>query len=218
MNDASNRLAVIGGGIVGICAALFAQRAGHSVTLVEPYEPGSQTSFGNAGIICGGHYVPAAMPRAPMELLKLALNRTTYASYRVGALPGFARWLAAFWKQGAPERLNRTAEATLAAMGETVGLHRKLLGEAGASELLRDNGWIAVFREDADLEGIRAELDFAREAGVSFQQMGPGEACELEPGLKPVFRHAVLWNENASVSDPFAVSQAYLGLVPRRRR
>ena len=39
---------VIGAGMVGVCCALYLQRAGHQVTLIDQHEPGSQTSFGNA--------------------------------------------------------------------------------------------------------------------------------------------------------------------------
>ena len=44
---------VIGGGIVGISCALFLQRDGWAVTVIDPVEPGApdQTSYGNAGSI-----------------------------------------------------------------------------------------------------------------------------------------------------------------------
>ena len=42
---------IIGGGIVGICCALSALQRGLKVHMVDPEEPGQQTSAGNAGII-----------------------------------------------------------------------------------------------------------------------------------------------------------------------
>ncbi|MFN0264088.1 NAD(P)/FAD-dependent oxidoreductase [Tepidamorphus sp. 3E244] len=212
MNDETRNIAVVGGGVVGISTALFLQRAGFAVTLIDPEEPGSQTSFGNAGIICGGHYLPATMPRAPLELLNLALNRATYASYRLPAVPGFLRWLAAFWAEGEPGRLGRTAHAATPIMQQTVKLHRQLLGEAGRADLIRDTGFLQVLRSETDFAALETEIAFAREAGVSFDVMDAREACELEPAIRPVFARAIHWHDNASVSDPFAVSQAYLGL------
>jgi len=47
----SGHAAVIGAGIIGICAAAYLQRAGFAVTLVDPEEPGTMTSYGNAGSI-----------------------------------------------------------------------------------------------------------------------------------------------------------------------
>ena len=48
--DSTQKL-VIGAGMVGSCCALYLQRAGHSVTLVDSHPPGSQTSYGNAAAI-----------------------------------------------------------------------------------------------------------------------------------------------------------------------
>lgn len=42
-------VAVIGAGIVGICSAAFLQREGYRVTLIDAEDPGTMTSFGNAG-------------------------------------------------------------------------------------------------------------------------------------------------------------------------
>ncbi|WP_155646047.1 FAD-dependent oxidoreductase, partial [Erythrobacter donghaensis] len=42
---------VIGGGLVGLCAALQLQRAGGIVTVLEPQEKPQGASWGNAGHI-----------------------------------------------------------------------------------------------------------------------------------------------------------------------
>ena len=42
---------VVGAGIVGICTAIELTNRGHEVLIIDPNEPGSQTSFGNAGVI-----------------------------------------------------------------------------------------------------------------------------------------------------------------------
>ena len=41
---------IIGAGIVGICTSIELIKKGYSVTLMDPNEPGSQTSYGNAGL------------------------------------------------------------------------------------------------------------------------------------------------------------------------
>ena len=53
---------VIGGGIVGVCSALYLQRAGFKVTLIESGEIGEGASFGNAGNISPGAVVPYLIP------------------------------------------------------------------------------------------------------------------------------------------------------------
>ena len=56
------RVGVIGAGMVGVCAASWLQRDGHSVFLIEPGNPGEGASFGNAGAFNGSSVTPVAMP------------------------------------------------------------------------------------------------------------------------------------------------------------
>src|SRR5438105_13352802 len=56
------RVGVIKASMVGVCAASWLQRDGHSVFLVEADEPGHNTSFGNAGCFNGSSVTPLAMP------------------------------------------------------------------------------------------------------------------------------------------------------------
>ncbi|MDE2965770.1 MAG: FAD-dependent oxidoreductase, partial [Acidobacteriota bacterium] len=39
-NNSRCRIAVVGGGIVGVCCALYLQRDGHSVAIIDPGGPG----------------------------------------------------------------------------------------------------------------------------------------------------------------------------------
>ena len=45
------KIVIIGSGIVGICTGIELINRGFSVTLIDPNEPGSQTSYGNAGVL-----------------------------------------------------------------------------------------------------------------------------------------------------------------------
>ena len=47
----NKKIAIIGSGIVGICTAVELINRGFSVTVIDPNEPGSQTSYGNAGVL-----------------------------------------------------------------------------------------------------------------------------------------------------------------------
>ncbi len=53
---------VLGAGIVGVSAAYAARQRGLSVILVDRREPGSETSYGNAGILSSGSILPLNKP------------------------------------------------------------------------------------------------------------------------------------------------------------
>jgi D-amino-acid dehydrogenase len=61
-DESGPRVGVIGAGMVGVCAASWLQRDGHSVFLIERDEPGHGASFGNAGCFNGSSVTPVAMP------------------------------------------------------------------------------------------------------------------------------------------------------------
>src|SRR5438874_13606967 len=53
---------VLGAGIVGVSAAYAARQRGLSVVLIDRREPGSETSYGNAGILSSGSILPLNKP------------------------------------------------------------------------------------------------------------------------------------------------------------
>lgn len=57
-----NNITVLGAGVVGVCCALYLQRDGHRVTLIDRADPGAGCSYGNAGIVQIGGCVPIATP------------------------------------------------------------------------------------------------------------------------------------------------------------
>ncbi len=67
---------VLGGGIVGVSAALHLQERGRDVAVVErEREAGRGTSYGNAGLIERSSIYPYAFPRDLLTIARYALNR-----------------------------------------------------------------------------------------------------------------------------------------------
>ena len=64
-------IAVLGGGVVGVTAAYELQKDGHQVTIIEKNDAvGTETSWGNAGLMAPGHSFTWSSPAAPMIMLK----------------------------------------------------------------------------------------------------------------------------------------------------
>ena len=70
------QVAVIGGGVIGVCTAYFLAAAGHEVVVIERYgNVAQETSFGNAGIIAPGYSTPWAAPGMPKKILSYLFKR-----------------------------------------------------------------------------------------------------------------------------------------------
>ena len=200
---------VLGAGIVGVSVALHLVKRGLSVVLVDRGEPGQGTSYGNAGIIEANTLFPAAFPLSLKSLIRIALKRAPEANYHAGFLPQVAPWLLEFRRNSAPERLIATMRVMRPLFGRAIAEHQALMAEAGAGRYLRHTGWLKLYSSDRSFAGTARERALAAELGLPVRVLDVDAARALEPALAPVFRHAVFWEEAASLSNPLAVTRAY---------
>ena len=61
----------MGGGVIGLSIALRLLNAGREVVLIDPEEPGTGTSFGNAGTIAEYAVLPVGSPEIIRQLPSL---------------------------------------------------------------------------------------------------------------------------------------------------
>ena len=89
---------VIGAGVVGLSSALWLQRAGHRVTLVDPAAPTSNrgyaqaASFGNACTMAFGACIPVATPGVLRAVPRMLLDRQGPLTISWRDLPGLVPW------------------------------------------------------------------------------------------------------------------------------
>ncbi len=200
---------VLGAGIVGAATALHLCKRGLAVALIDRRAPGEETSYGNAGVLEGNTIFPPAFPSDLLALARIMLKRAPEANYHLASLRQFLPWLLAFREASRPERLIETARLIRPLFSHAVGEHEALLAETGASRYLRKNGWLKLYRSDRSFARLARERALARELGIPIRALDNDAARRLEPSLSPVFRHAMLWEGAASLSDPLGVTRAY---------
>ena len=209
---------VLGGGIVGASVALHLALRGRHVALVDKSAPGEGTSHGNAGLIERSSVFPVTFPRSLSSIADVVLGRYPGAHYHWRALPGLARWLLAYWRESASERVETYARTMHPILDRTIEEHRALARLAGAEHFFRDGGWLKVYRSEAGLEAERREFPLAREFGLSVKELTREQSIALEPDLMPTFRSGVLWSDPQSVSSPGGVTKAYAAHLETHRR
>ena len=200
---------VLGAGIVGTSVALHLAKKGLAVALVDKRGPGEETSYGNTGVIVGASVFPTAFPRSLSKLIQVALKRAPEANYHWGDLLKVAPWLYAYYGWSTPEKLKDSAVKLRPLMARAVAEHKALLEESGALKYFRETGWMTLYRRDAAFEAMKPQLEFGAQIGVAAQPLDTEGALALEPSLAPVFRHALMWPDVASLSNPLMVTRAY---------
>ena len=199
---------VLGAGIVGVSTAYAARQRGLSVVLVDRREPGSETSYGNAGIISSGSITPLNNPSLWNALPKYLTNR--HAALRLD--PAWAirnvDWIVRFLANAAPSRLRPRATALHGLIGASLKLHREWIVKADAAQRIRETGWLKAWRSDA-VAAARQEQAFLADYGIESQLLDRQAISALEPNILPVYKVGLLHTQTASVDSPGAVVKAY---------
>ena len=208
MSEQAVDVVVLGAGIVGVSAAYAARERGMSVVLVDRREPGSETSYGNAGIISSSSVTPLNNPSLWKSLPKYLTNR--HAALRWNPLwamqnPG---WVLRFLADAFPSRLKPRETALRGLIGASGKLHREWIVRAGAGHRLRETGSLKAWRSDS-VETAKLEQALLAEYGIASELLDRQAISAIEPDIVPVYKVGLLHSESASVDSPGSVVKAY---------
>src|SRR4051794_40501350 len=199
---AGRRVGVIGAGMVGVCAARWLQRDGHSVFLVEPGNPGEGASFGNAGAFNGSSVTPVAFPGFVRNVPGWLRDPLGPLSLRWTYLPAILPYLARMVRSATPEKVRAQARALRPLIAPTVPLIRELARDAGAEELIQQRGHLYVYRSAEALAKDALAWALRRENGVEIDEFDADELRQLEPVLSREYVRGLLVRENGHTSNP----------------
>src|SRR5712692_9117704 len=206
--SAAKRVGVIGAGIVGVCAASWLQRDGHSVFVIEPGNPGEGASFGNAGCFNGSSVTPVAMPGVMRNVPRWLMDPLGPLALRWSYLPAILPYLVRMVRSATPAKVHAQAAALRPLVGPTVPLVRDLARDAGAEDLIHQRGHLHVYRSAESLAKDGLAWALRRENGVIVDEFDADELRQLEPALSRDYVRGLLVRENGHTSNP-------LGLVTR---
>jgi D-amino-acid dehydrogenase len=210
---------VIGAGIVGACAALELQRAGHEVTILEPGPPGGEqaASYGNGCWLSPMSVIPPAVPglwkKVPGYLADPLGPLAIRWSYFPKVVPWLARYLLSGWTEA---RVQRTAHALRAMLKDSPALHAALAEEAGVPELIRRQGLMYVYHDRAEFEAEAMAWRVRRNTGIQWIELSAEEMRQREPALDRRYGFGVLVEEGGNCRDPGAYVAALVALAERQ--
>jgi len=199
---------VLGAGIVGVSAAYAARQRGLSVILVDRREPGSETSYGNAGILSSGSIMPLNKPSLWNALPAYITNRHAALRWDPAWAIRNIDWVVRFLANTAPSRLKPRATALHGLLGASLKLHREWIVKADAAQRIRETGWLKAWRSDA-VAAAEEEQAFLADYGIESRLLDRQAISALEPNILPVYKVGLLHTQTASVDSPGAVVNAY---------
>jgi D-amino-acid dehydrogenase len=180
---AQKQVAVIGGGVVGVCTAYFLAEAGHDVVVIERHHNVAQeASFSNAGIVAPGYAAPWAAPGMPRKILSTLFKSEAAVTLRLSGERALWRWARRWLNECELERyrINKNRMQRVALYSRDI---LRLLREHYQIEYEQTQGMLQLFRTEQDLKLAEPAIAVLAENGVPHQMLDNEGARAIEPAL-----------------------------------
>jgi glycine/D-amino acid oxidase-like deaminating enzyme len=211
------RIAVIGAGIVGCSCALWLQKKGFAVTLIDPDDPGAGTSSGNACTIAEYGCVPVNSPDLFRRLPSLLFSKDSPLSMDLGYVLSHPAWMIQFLLNCREQKVARIIRQLGKLLSKVYDGLDPLLDMADARDLLSQKGFMHVYRDQLEFNAAKRANQARREQGSSFVELDQGDIKDLEPNLKIPFERGLLFDSISHVLNPTALCQRYVECFKRNQ-
>ena len=179
------RIAVLGGGVVGVAAAYYLSQDGHEVTLIDRNAlPASETSYGNAGLVSPGDSYAWASPGALKMFVQIAVPqrpRHQGAAEPRSPFPGLDLAVPAAMHarprphQHAAQAAHRDVLQALHQCTRAAYRHRTTI--AG------HRGILYFYRSQESLDAGAQHMQILADHGLKIEVVGRERLVEIDPGL-----------------------------------
>ncbi len=205
------KVVVVGGGVIGLCAALYLRKSGHSVTVVDRNDIRDGCSFGNMGYISPSHFVPIATPGIIRQGLRWMTSSSSPFYIKPRLDPDLLRWCWHFWRSATPQHV----EASAPHLNNLLQLSRQLMNELKQElpsfEMVERGCWMLWKKEKTgDHEKHLAEQ--AHQFGLNTIFCSPGEVQAREPDIEVQAAGGVLYTDDAHVNPASFMHALYEAL------
>ena len=208
MND-KLKVAVVGAGIVGTSCALWLQKKGFSVILIDPEKPGSGTSSGNACTIADYGCVPVNSPEIFKRIPSLMFSKDSPLSLDLKYAFTHLPWMIRFLANCRPAKVARIIRVLGKLLEKTYDGLNPLIEMSGSQKLLSQQGCMYVYRTEREFENARASNQARKDQGIEFIELDAGEIGELEPAIKLPFVKGLLFDKASHVLNPQSLVTSY---------
>ena len=180
----SKRIAIVGGGVIGLCTAYYATERGHRVTVIDrAAEADRGCSYGNAGMITPSHFVPLAAPGAIGLALKWMWNPESPFYMRPRLDRRLMEWAWKFQHAATAGHVKKSAPLLLQLNLASRDCFEQLARDWGNAFSLTPKGIIMICNTEAGLKHEMATAEMGRALGLPVETLDATQLATMEPEL-----------------------------------
>lgn len=204
----SRSVVVLGAGIVGVSTALWLQRAGYRVVLVDRQGPAAGTSHGNAGVLAACSVVPVTVPGLLRKAPGMLLHRNSPLFLRWRYLPRMAPWLFRYLSHCDPAEVQRIATALAPLTRTTLADHRALAAGTNARQWIEPADYVFAYQDKAHFDADCFGWQIREDLGFRWIEQDTTAFHTAEPVFGSRVGYGVRVPEHGRITDPGAYVRA----------
>ena len=202
------QIIVAGAGIVGVSCAIWLQRAGHDVTIVDRAGPASGTSHGNAGVLAAAAIVPVTTPGLIWKAPGMLLNKDAPLFLKWSYLPKLVPFLAKYLTYATDKHVDYYAKAMTTLMQDTADQHIALAKGTPAARFIGTEDYCFGYATKADFEADSYGWSKRKAAGFDYDVVDAQTYAAYDSTYGDAFEVIVRCKNHGRISDPGKYVQA----------
>lgn len=201
---------ILGGGVIGLSIALKMLEARREVILLDPEDPGTGTSYGNAGTIAEYAVLPVGSPDIIKKLPSLLFNKNSPIAIKHSEIFSLAPWLIRFLYQSMPKQAAKNAQAITNLLANSRLRWEELAAQINGESIIKKNGNIYLYKSDISYESGLKDINNRKKYGLNAEMLNPSELNNLESNLNFSEGGASYFPDGTYMSDPGKMTQLLL--------
>ena len=190
-------IAVVGGGIIGLCCAYYLQKEGRKVMIIDRTTLDHGASYVNAGYISPSHLVPLSSPGMPRKAVKYMFDPDSPFYLKPKPEASLLRWCWQFYRHSTKKHVDRCAPFLKRFNETSQSLYEQIADEEKLNCGYSKRGILKLCRTKERFVQEKISADFARNQGLEVKMITPEELKEYEPLFTPVVAGAVIYMDDA---------------------
>jgi D-amino-acid dehydrogenase len=175
-------ITIIGAGVVGLCSAYYAVKAGHRVRVIDAHTDGHEgTSYGNAGMVVPSHFIPLASPGMIAKGLRWMLSSESPFFIRPRLDFDLIQWGLLFWKHATKQHTENCKELLAEMHLASRELYQNLAEELGFE--LTQKGLLMLCKSQKTLDSEAKSAVLSSSVGVKSEVCDSKRIKELDPNI-----------------------------------
>ncbi len=203
MTDGEKKtVVVIGAGIVGISTAIWLQRDGHDVIVLDRAGPAEGTSYGNGGVLASCSMVPVPGPGLVRKAPGMLFDPNQPLFLKWGYLPKLAPWLIKYLRRANAAAATETAAAVAGIVGDSLADHQALAAGTGAEKWIVPSDYLFLYNDRAHFEGDAFGWSLRKAHGFDWDELEGQAVRDYDPIYSDKLGFAVRLGNHGCIADP----------------